>query len=417
MDIVGPLPSSKGHSYLLTIIDRFSRWLEAIPLKDCTTSTIVDAFLYNWLARFGVPVSITTDRGSVFESHLFRCVLQAIGSTRIRTTAYHPSGNGLIERQHRRIKEAIKASPDPNQWFDRLPIILLAMRSSLREDSGCSPAQLVYGQGIKLPIDLLIRSSDPPSNLSAYAAKFQQYMQDIGPMPTRFNTRKSRVDPRLATCKYVFVRNDARRGLKPVYNGPFAVVERKPKYFKIQYSNRTDNVTVDRLKAAYVDEDLNFKAPGRVYLPIPAAAPGRIPAAIQAPIPAATSAPIPAETTAPNSALEEEKNHPATSAQISPAVRVTIPVQRSVNNPVPKKPVTLMPSKVKTTNLQSSRIPLRNASNSTGALPTSEHSNDGTLCPSSSGIRPVASDAAGTVRTRSGRVTRPPVRFKPYCTY
>jgi hypothetical protein len=69
VDIVGPLPASEdGFLYLLTMVDRTSRWLEAVPLKDISAASCVAAVLSCWLARFGVPETLTSDRGTQFAS-------------------------------------------------------------------------------------------------------------------------------------------------------------------------------------------------------------------------------------------------------------------------------------------------------------------------------------------------------------
>jgi len=61
MDLIGPLPEVRGYKYCLTIIDRFSRWPEAIPLPNMNAQTVAAAFIDNWVARFGTPALITTD--------------------------------------------------------------------------------------------------------------------------------------------------------------------------------------------------------------------------------------------------------------------------------------------------------------------------------------------------------------------
>ena len=60
LDLVGPLPISRGCTYLLTYFDRFSRWPEAIPITDTKTETMIHAFIDQWVARFGAPAIITT---------------------------------------------------------------------------------------------------------------------------------------------------------------------------------------------------------------------------------------------------------------------------------------------------------------------------------------------------------------------
>ena len=71
MDIVGPLPPSNGYKYLLTAIDRLTIFLTAVPMKDCTAQSVVDAFLHGYVAYFGVPKVIIPDRGAQFDSFLF----------------------------------------------------------------------------------------------------------------------------------------------------------------------------------------------------------------------------------------------------------------------------------------------------------------------------------------------------------
>ena len=112
IDLVGPLPTSQGHIYLLTCIDRFTRWPETIPIADIITDTVVQAFVKGWISRFGVPSTITTDRGQQFESSLWTHLMRLLGTHWIRTTAYQPISNGLVERFHQQLKGAIKCLPN-----------------------------------------------------------------------------------------------------------------------------------------------------------------------------------------------------------------------------------------------------------------------------------------------------------------
>ena len=85
------------------------------------------AFLQGWISRFGVPSTVTTDRGAQFENALWNSLMQILGTKRLRTTAYHPIANGLIERFHRHLKAALKCQPQPDRWMDSLPLVMLGI--------------------------------------------------------------------------------------------------------------------------------------------------------------------------------------------------------------------------------------------------------------------------------------------------
>ena len=151
IDLVGLLPISNGCSYILTCIDRFTRWPEAIPLADIRAETVARALVERWIAMFGVPAIITTDRGSQFESSLFTSLTQLLGIQRCRTTAYHPQANGMVERFHRQLKSSLKAYLNTSSWSENLPLVLLGLRSAVKEDLQHSVAEFVFGTTLRLP--------------------------------------------------------------------------------------------------------------------------------------------------------------------------------------------------------------------------------------------------------------------------
>ncbi|KAK3893046.1 hypothetical protein Pcinc_003124 [Petrolisthes cinctipes] len=107
VDVVCPLPPSEGHRYLFTIIDRSTRWPEAIPMTNATSAFCTAALLSRWISRFSIPEHITSDRGTTFTSQLWTSLGQLIGATVHHTTACNPKANGIVERFHRTLKAAL----------------------------------------------------------------------------------------------------------------------------------------------------------------------------------------------------------------------------------------------------------------------------------------------------------------------
>ncbi|GBN48950.1 Retrovirus-related Pol polyprotein from transposon 412 [Araneus ventricosus] len=150
IDIIGPFPTSEGKKYCLTCIDRFTCWIEVIPLANVTAETVARKFYDHWISRFGMPYRVITDQGSQFRSELFKNIGVICGLKVCTTTAYHPQCNGKIERIHRTLKAAIRAR-NSIKWTQTLSTVLLGLRSALRADTNYTIAQMVYGQPIRLP--------------------------------------------------------------------------------------------------------------------------------------------------------------------------------------------------------------------------------------------------------------------------
>ncbi|GFS96653.1 retrovirus-related Pol polyprotein from transposon opus [Trichonephila clavipes] len=68
IDLIEKLPPSEGMQYCLTCIDRFSCWMEAIPIPEITAEIVGRAFYEKWICRFGVPAKLITDQGRQFEA-------------------------------------------------------------------------------------------------------------------------------------------------------------------------------------------------------------------------------------------------------------------------------------------------------------------------------------------------------------
>ncbi|CAI2728118.1 unnamed protein product [Schistosoma spindalis] len=254
IDIVGPLPPSHGYDHILTCIDRFTRWPEAIPITSITAETVAHRFVERWIALYGCPSTVTTDRGQQFESALFSSLTRLLGTERIRTTAYHPASNGLVERFHRQLKSALRAHENDN-WYETLPLVLLGIRTSLKADIQCSAAELVYGTTLRLPGEFFTPRSSNDFGKSDYVHRLSAFMRTLSPVSTRIQHRQVALPRELSTCSHVFIRVDSvRKPLQQPYEGPFHVISRHEKTFKVDRHGRVEIVSIDRLKPAHVDD-------------------------------------------------------------------------------------------------------------------------------------------------------------------
>ena len=260
VDLTGPMEESYGYFYLLVVICKFSRFMHAIPLRGITAAEVTDAFVRHWVALFGCPEHIFSDRGRQFTSHRWRNMGNFMGSKLHHSTSYHPQANASIERLNRTLKQPLRCFEQPGNWYDNLPWVLLSLRNSPKEDlQDASPAEFVFGQPLRLPGDL-VDSASVPNSASAdeYLKRLRTCVDALEYRPPRPSKRSAYVQESLfdPNVRSVYVRIDSHRTpLMPCYKGPYSVVAKNDKYFILNYRTHLDTVSIDRLKACHAASD------------------------------------------------------------------------------------------------------------------------------------------------------------------
>ncbi|XP_059085645.1 uncharacterized protein LOC131882508 [Tigriopus californicus] len=177
-----------------------------------------------------------------------------MGTKLHHTTSYHPQANGLIERFHRQLKDALRARLAGPHWFYHLPWILFGIRCAPKDDTNLSPAQLVYRTSLRVPGTLCVH----PTALSTPAEHFWSLCDQFAnlvPPQSKFHGGSATFAPGdLSLCPFVWVMVDrVRPPLEPPYKGPYRVLSQRDKTFLVDINGKADNVSIDRLKPTYFD--------------------------------------------------------------------------------------------------------------------------------------------------------------------
>jgi hypothetical protein len=162
LDIIGPInpPSSQQHKYILTEIDYFTRWSEAIPLKVVNTNQVVSFLNSHIITRFRIPECLVFDNASYFSSLDMNVFSLEKGIKLKYSASYYPQGNGLAESTNKNLIKIIKRTVSENHknWHNALYKALWDDRVTPKASIGNSPFFLVYGRESILPPHVLLPS-------------------------------------------------------------------------------------------------------------------------------------------------------------------------------------------------------------------------------------------------------------------
>lgn len=162
VDLIGPykvrLDGKQRELRAMTMIDPATGWFEIAPITEPNSYNTQRIFDSYWLARYPRPAECGFDNGSEFKG-LFKELCQNYGIKRKRSTEYNPQGNSIVERVHQVVGNALRTFDMENQEFDDdnpfeefLTATAYAIRSTYHTTLQASPAQLVFGRDMIIPL-------------------------------------------------------------------------------------------------------------------------------------------------------------------------------------------------------------------------------------------------------------------------
>ena len=262
IDLVGAFPDSqRGNKYILSIIDRYTKYLVLIKLPDMEAQTISKHLLDYFIYIYGPPDTLLSDRGTQFLSELFKTFTKLLKIRTVHTTSYQPQTNGVLERVHSYIKSIYRclgiefdkdfSEYENNDWDEYLSYLCYNYNTSIHSSTGFCPYELVFGRIPKSPyrVQMDLDNLDQIKNLdfNIFIKKLRRVIQyfkkDVNEYRDEYDRkRKEFYDNKYKPIEYQvddivivyhgnkYVGNEAE--LKQQWIGPFKIIH---KYSKVLY--------------------------------------------------------------------------------------------------------------------------------------------------------------------------------------
>lgn len=264
LDLVGPLDKDiDGNIYILTLQCELSKYIEAYPLVNKETKTIAQAFVKNFILRFGIPKYIATDRGTEFMSSTMTEVCKLLGIEKLNSTAYHHQTIGSLENAHKHLGAFLRIQCDkhPETWSHWLPYWCFSYNNTVHTATKYAPYELVFGKHCEIP-SRLSNDIEPLYNIDNYSLELRYRLQ-VAQKEARESLirtkekRKSVYDRKVNPVTYkkddqVLVKNETGGKLDSVYEGPYTVIEDIGPNVIVLKNNKKEVIHKNRTKHFYV---------------------------------------------------------------------------------------------------------------------------------------------------------------------
>ena len=243
IDLIPNMPlTADGHKAILVAVDLFTGYIQLYPLKEKSTSALIEAVERSIFSSFGIPKYLRSDEEpGLFSSKEFFEYLKPLGIKYLPTSVGSPWANGHAERSIRTIKEAARAFLQQEKIVDKWDKHLLFFHEAHNNSTsvyGYAPHQLMFAYTKPMPSDLLqfwpnVRDpSEYMEKIVPYAEKIRDlHMQRSDKTKGRNRTYKNQSRVKkifqlgdLVAHKQLQLATGAAMGMKPRHTGPYIIV-------------------------------------------------------------------------------------------------------------------------------------------------------------------------------------------------
>lgn len=246
--------------YILVVICRFSRWVEAVPTSGPDANSVAKFLCKEVFPRFGIPDTISSDNGPHFVANTTRIAFKMLGIKQRFGCVYHPQSQGAVERANGSLKAKLAKIMQESRlnWVQALPIALMGMRTSTNRLTHLTPHEMLTGRPMPVPY---LRGPVEGPPLERLERELQSYLQHLTKIhkavfsQVKGATLEREVEipetlQQITPGDWVFVKVFKRKWDEPRREGPFKVhlatrtalkVEGKKFWFHLNHCSKAED--------------------------------------------------------------------------------------------------------------------------------------------------------------------------------
>ena len=242
MDFVTGLPESNGHDAMWVVVDRLTKMAHYIPCNETTdTRQFAHMFITHVFKLHGLPLDITSDRGSLFTAEFWKELTRELSIDRRLSTAYHPQTDGQTERVNATMEQYLRAYCNYQQdnWAELLTTAEFCYNNTVSSTTKQTPFFANYGYHPNNDIAHSKQNTKPTPEVHEYITRLTELQETLRheiryaqeTQSKQANKRRS-PDPTLKPGDRVWLQNRNTKTTRPSKKldykrlGPFTINKR-----------------------------------------------------------------------------------------------------------------------------------------------------------------------------------------------